>query len=128
MRLLLDTNVLLWAMAGDARIDHLRARLLDEDNEVYVSAASYWEVAIKAGIGKLDVDVRQLRQAVRLSGFAELPVLGVHTERLAGLPAIHRDPFDRLLVAQADVEPMRLLTSDRLLAGYGASVEVIRTG
>ena len=123
--MLLDTNVLLWTMAGDARADHLRDRLLDEDNEVYASAASYWEVAIKAGIGKLDVDVRQLRQAVRLSGFVELPVLGVHTERLAALPAIHRDPFDRLLVAQADVEPMRLLTSDRLLAAYGASVEVI---
>lgn len=125
MRLLLDTNVLLWAMAGDARVDHLRDRLLDEDNEVYVSAASYWEIAIKAGIGKLDVDVGKLRQAVRLSGFVELPVLGAHAERLAGLPQLHRDPFDRLLVAQAEAEPMRLLTSDRLLAGYGASVEVI---
>ena len=125
MRLLLDTNVLLWAMAGDARVDHLRERLLDDDNEVYVSAASYWEVAIKAGIGKLDVDVGELRRAVRSSGFAELPVLGVHTERLAGLPRIHRDPFDRLLLAQAEAEPMRLLTSDRLLAGYGASVEMV---
>ena len=125
MRLLLDTNVLLWTMAGDARADPLRERLLDEDNEVVVSVASYWEVAIKAGTGKLDVDVAQLRQAVRLSGFVELPVLGAHTEQLAGLPAIHRDPFDRLLVAQAQAEPMRLLTSDRLLAGYGASVEVV---
>ena len=125
MRLLLDTNVLLWTVAGEARVEHLRERLLDEDNEVYVSAASYWEVAIKAGIGKLDVDIGELRQAVRLSGFLELPVLGVHTERLAALPKIHRDPFDRLLVAQADTEPMRLLTLDRLLAGYGGSVEVV---
>ena len=125
MRLLLDTNVLLWTMAGDARADHLRERLLDEDNEVVVSVVSYWDVAIKAGIGKLDVDVAQLRRAVRLSGFVELPVLGAHTEQLAVLPAIHRDPFDRLLVAQARAEPMRLLTSDRLLAGYGASVEVV---
>ena len=89
MRLLLDTSVLLWAMAGDPRVDHLRDRLLDEDNEVYASAASYWEVAIKAGLGKLDVDVAELRRAVRLSGFAELPVLGAHAEQLAGLP---RDP------------------------------------
>lgn len=125
MRLLLDTNVLLWTMAGDARVDHLRERLLDEDNEVVVSVASYWEVAIKTAIGKLDVDVAQLRQAARLSGFLELPVLGAHVEQLRGLPAIHRDPFDRLLVAQAQAEPMRLLTSDRLLAGYGASVEVV---
>ena len=112
-------------MAGDARADHLHERLLDEDNEVVVSVASYWEVTIKAGIGKLDVDVAQLRRAVRLSGFVELPVLGVHTEQLAVLPAIHHDPFDRLLVAQARAEPMRLLTSDRLLAGYGGSVEVV---
>jgi PIN domain nuclease of toxin-antitoxin system len=125
VRLLLDTNVLLWAMAGDARVEALRERLLDEDNEVFVSAASYWEVAIKAGLGKLDVDVGELRRAVRLSGFVELPVLGAHTEQLAGLPALHRDPFDRLLVAQAQAEPMRLLTADRLLAGYGASVEVV---
>ena len=116
LRLLLDTNVLLWAMAGDARVDPLRERLLDEDNEVYVSAASCWEVAIKAGLGKLDVDVAELRKAVRPSGFLELPVLGAHTERLVGLPASHRDPFDRLLVAQARAEPMSLLTSDRLLA------------
>ena len=125
MRLLLDTNVLLWTMAGDARVDYLRERLLDEDNEVVVSVASYWQIALQAGLGKLDVDVGELRRAVRLSGFAELPVLGAHTERLAVLPAIHRDPFDRLLVAQAQAEPLRLLTADRLLAGYGASVEVV---
>jgi PIN domain nuclease of toxin-antitoxin system len=125
VRLLLDTNVLLWTVVDDARVEHLRERLLDEDNEVVVSVASYWKVAIKAGLGKLDVDIGELRRAVRLSGFVELPVLGAHTERLAGLPAIHRDPFDRLLVAQALAEPMRLLTSDRLLAGYGPSVEVV---
>lgn len=125
MRLLLDTNVLLWTIAGDARVLPLKDRLLDDDNEVFVSVASYWEVAIKAGIGKLNVDVAELRQAARLSGFLELPVLGPHTEQLARLPALHRDPFDRLLVAQAQAEPMRLLTSDALLAGYGSAVEVI---
>jgi len=125
VRLLLDTNVLLWTIAGDERVEHLRDRILDDDNEIYVSAASYWEVAIKAGIGKLDVDVASLRQAARESGYLELPVLGVHTEQLAKLPAIHKDPFDRMLVAQADAEPMRLLTADHLLASYGPSVEVI---
>ena len=125
MRLLLDTNVLLWTLAGDPRVEHLQARIVDDDNEVYVSAASFWEVAIKAGIGKLDVDVAQLREAARDSGYLELPVLGAHTEHLAGLPAIHKDPFDRMLVAQAKAEPMRLLTSDQLLAQYGSNIEVV---
>lgn len=125
MRLLLDTNVLLWTLAGDPRVQHLQDRIVDDDNEIYVSAASYWEVAIKAGIGKLEVDISTLRQAARESGFLELPVLGAHTEQLAKLPAIHKDPFDRMLVAQAHAEPMRLLTADRLLASYGPGIEVI---
>jgi len=125
LRLLLDTNVLLWVAAGDERVAHLQNRILDSDNEVYVSAASFWEVAIKVGIGKLDIDVARLRQEVRDSGYLELPVLGVHTEQLALLPAIHKDPFDRMLVAQANAEPMRLLTGDQLLSQYGANIEVI---
>jgi len=93
--------------------------------EIYVSAATFWEVAIKAGIGKLDVDVAALRQAARESGYLELPVLGVHTEQLAKLSAIYKDPFDRMLLAQASAEPMRLLTADHLLAGCSPNVEVI---
>lgn len=125
MRLLLDTNVMLWALAGLRRVEHLQPRLVDDDNDVYASVASFWEVAIKAGIGKLDVDVATLRQAARDSGWIELPVLGPHTEQLAKLPLLHRDPFDRILVAQAHAEPMRLLTSDSLLAGYGGGIEVV---
>jgi PIN domain nuclease of toxin-antitoxin system len=125
MRLLLDTNVLLFVMAGAARVEHLEDRIVSDDNEVYVSAASYWEVAIKNGIGKLAIDVAQLRQAANASGFIELPVTGAHTEYLTGLPSIHKDPFDRILVAQATAEPMRLLTTDAVLAGYGAQVEVV---
>jgi PIN domain nuclease of toxin-antitoxin system len=125
LRLLLDTNVLLWVAAADPRVAHLQERIVDPDNEVYVSAATYWEVAIKAGIGKLEVDVAQLRQAAREGGYLELPVLGVHTEQLAKLPTIHKDPFDRMLVAQANAEPMRLLTSDQMLLQYGPNVELI---
>jgi PIN domain nuclease of toxin-antitoxin system len=125
VRLLLDTNVLLWVAAGDPRVEHLQSRIVDADNEVYVSAASFWEVAIKSGIGKLNVDVAALRQAARDNGYLELPVLGAHTEHLARLPALHKDPFDRMLVAQANAEPMKLMTSDALLAGYGMNVEVI---
>jgi PIN domain nuclease of toxin-antitoxin system len=125
LRLLLDTNVLLWVVAGSARIARLYGQLLDPQNEVFVSTASLWEVAIKSALGKLDVDVVLLRRTVLDSGFVELPVLGAHTEALVRLPPIHKDPFDRLLVAQAMSEPMRLLTADRVLAGYGAHVEVV---
>lgn len=125
MRLLLDTNVLLWVAAGDRRAVHLQERITDPTNEVFVSAATYWEIAIKAGLGKLAIDLVSLRQTAARSGYTELPVLGIHTEQLVHLPPLHGDPFDRLLVAQAISEPMRLLTSDRVLAGYGAHVEVI---
>ena len=125
MRLLLDTNVLLWAVAGSPRASHLRGRLMDQGNDVFVSAASLWEVAIKSALGKLAMDVALLRKAALDTGFFELSVLGVHTEALVHLPPIHKDPFDRLLVAQAITEPMRLLTSDRVLVGYGAHVELI---
>jgi PIN domain nuclease of toxin-antitoxin system len=109
----------------DLAIAHLQERITDSDNEVYVSAASFWEVAIQAGIGKLNINVAVLRQAARESGYLELPVRVVHTEKLVQLPAIHKDPFDRILVAQANAEPMRMLTSDRLLAPYGSNVKVI---
>lgn len=125
MRLLLDTHVLLWALAGHAKIKRISARMLDDDNRVYFSVASLWEVAIKSGIGKLDADVAQVRRAARDSGFEELPVVGGHIEALAGLPEFHRDPFDRLLVAQAIAEPMQLLTADADVALYGSHVELI---
>ena len=125
MRLLLDTNVLLWVVAGSARIARLHGQLLDPRNEVFVSTASLWEVAIKSALGKLDVDVVLLRRTALDSGYVELPVLGAHTETLVRLPPIHKDPFDRLLVAQAMSEPMRLLTSDRVLTEYGPHVELI---
>ena len=125
MRLLLDTKLLLWIAAADRRVVHLKERITDPANEVFVSAATYWEIAIKAGLGKLIVDLVSLRATAARSGYIELPVLGIHTEQLVHLPLIHKDPFDRLLVAQAISEPMRLLTSDRVLAEYGAHVEII---
>jgi PIN domain nuclease of toxin-antitoxin system len=125
LRLLLDTNVLLWAMAGHSRVEALRERLLDADNDVFVSVVCYWEIAIKSGLGKLEVSLPDLRRAVAQSGFLELPVLGAHTEELARLPPLHRDPFDRLLVAQAICEPLRLLTGDAAMASYGNAVELV---
>jgi PIN domain nuclease of toxin-antitoxin system len=119
VRVLLDTHVFLWTLSGSPRIEPVRDLILSEESDVYVSAASLWEIAIKSSLGKLKADVVELRAASRASGFGELPVTGLHAEALAQLPRHHTDPFDRLLVAQAMAEPMRLLTADTRLAGYG---------
>jgi len=122
-RVLLDTHLLLWALGDPSRIPAAARRLIGEA-EIHVSASSIWEIGIKAAIGKLTADPREVLAALAPAGFLELPVTGEHAARAASLPPIHRDPFDRLLVAQALTEPMRLLTTDKVLAGYGDIVTV----
>jgi len=124
VRVLLDTHLLLWALAAPARVPP-RARRVIRDAEVYVSAASIWEISIKAALGKLRADPHEVLEALEPAGFLSLPIAGEHAARVATLPPIHRDPFDRLLVAQALVEPMCLLTDDAVLAAYGEIVTVI---
>lgn len=128
MHLLLDTQVLLWALGDPARLDsQTRAALEDTANQVLFSAASIWEIAIKAGLGRTDFGVRpeDVTQAAREAGFQELPVRAEAAARVAGLPPLHRDPFDRLLVAQAMAEPARLFTADALLPPYSELVTLI---
>jgi PIN domain nuclease of toxin-antitoxin system len=125
VRLLLDTHILLWALAGDRRLGKAEALLLDPANTVMVSSASYLELAIKISQGKIDVAIPQIRAAVVESGFKELPVNGTHAEILAGLPWRHKDPFDRILAAQALAEPLRLVTADAQIAGYSDTVILI---
>lgn len=125
MKLLLDTHVLLWVVTDSPRIKALRKRLLAADNDVYFSVASLWEIAIKVSLSKLQADAAEIREAALEGGFVELPVLGQHALQVGGLPWHHRDPFDRLLVAQAMAEPMRLLTADESLLAYGGQVELI---
>ena len=122
MRLLLDTDVLLWTLAGHERVAHLRERILDVETEVYVSAASFWEIELRDDLGGLGAGT--FREAARDSGFKELPVLGAHVSALESVPA-HTNEFARMLVAQAAAEPVRLLTADSNLAGFGANIEVI---
>jgi PIN domain nuclease of toxin-antitoxin system len=93
--------------------------------EVFVSAVSIWEVSIKAALGKLAADPAELLAEIEPAGFNLLPVTGEHAAAVARLPAVHADPFDRMLVAQAKTEPLLLLTNDSLLAGYGDCVELI---
>ncbi len=123
-RILLDTQLVLWALSGDKRLPKKARALLDE-SEVFVSAASIWEIAVKSALGKLEADAAEVRASLGPTGFAELPVTGAHAEKVARLPAHHRDPFDRLLVAQSACEPLVLLTADAQLAKYGGLVWVL---
>jgi len=118
MRILLDTNALLWALTNGPRIDPVRELLLDDGNEVFVSSVSWWEIAIKTRIGKLEASIPEIRIAAQASGFLELPLLGSHAEVLATIPRYHNDPFDHMLLAQAMAEPMRLITGDSILPQY----------
>jgi len=128
MRLLLDTHLLLWASARSRRLPKEARRLLENPrNEVLYSAVSLWEIAIKLGLRRSDfrVDLGLLRPALSEMGFVELPVTGDHAELLVDLPPIHKDPFDRMLVAQSLFEPLILLTNDDPLAAYGDVVRVV---
>ena len=123
MNLLLDTHVLIWWDEGRQLAANAQRAIADADS-VYVSAASAWEVAIKIGLGRLRPS-RTVEQATHESGFLELPVTFRHAERVARLPTHHRDPFDRLLVAQAVTEGAVLLTADERLTAYGDAVRLV---
>src|SRR5262245_50986983 len=115
MRLMLDTQVLLWSIASSRRLTAATRRLIeDADNEIYFSAASLWEISIKSALRRPDftVDPEVFRDALFESGLIELPVTGAHAVGVARLPAIHRDPFDRMLIAQCLHEPLILVTND----------------
>lgn len=125
MRLLLDTHIFLWAVAGSSLLRPAARRLIEGADEVYVSAASIWEIAIKARLGKIQADAQELGAAIDASGFLELPVSAAHAAGVARLDLHHNDPFDRLLVAQALAEPLKLLTADEVLAKYSDVVVLI---
>ena len=128
MKLLLDTHLLLWAAGMPQRLP-AQARLLLErpETEPLVSVASLWEVAIKSGLGRTDfsVDPRLLRRGLLENGYVELDVTGAHTVAVDLLPPIHKDPFDRILVAQAQVEGLTLLTTDEIVARYPGPIQAV---
>jgi PIN domain nuclease of toxin-antitoxin system len=125
VRLLLDTHVFLWFLADAGDLSQDARRDIDAAEEVFVSAASIWESAIMAALGKLKVDVEQVAAGIERSGFLELPVRASHAAQVASLPDHHRDPFDRLLIAQAISEPLVLLTADRVFAQYTSLVRLV---
>ncbi len=127
MRILLDTHVLVWALAEPDRLDAETTQALkDRANEVLFSAVSIWEIAIKYRLGRPDFqrEPNDIERAALRTGFIELPLRAATAARVAALPLIHRDPFDRLLVAQAMAEPATLYTADRRLAAYSELVRV----
>jgi PIN domain nuclease of toxin-antitoxin system len=125
MRLLLDTHIFLWAVQGNASLKPRVRRMMEAAEEIYVSAASIWEIAVKSRLGKIEASVIDLVEAIEESGFLELPVRALHAVGVAELPLYHTDPFDRLLVSQAMVEPLRLLTVDTVLGQYGDLVMLV---
>jgi len=128
MKLLFDSHLLIWSAAGSGRMPkRALAMLNDRDNEIYYSAASLWEITIKA-FGKqrgFQVDPRLLLRSLRDNGFLELPVTSHHAIAVLGLPDIHKDPFDRLLIVQAITEGITLLTSDATVAKYPGPIQKV---
>ena len=129
MSFLLDTHVLLWAAGAPERLpSDARAMIESPGTELFFSAASLWEVAIKSGLGRPDfrVDPRLLRRGLLENDYTELPVTGAHAVAVELLPPIHRDPFDRILVVQAQVEGITLLTADEVVGRYPGDIQVLR--
>jgi PIN domain nuclease of toxin-antitoxin system len=128
MKLLLDTHLLLWAAGEPRRLSKQARTLIDNrDNELLFSAASLWELAIKRGLGRKDfrVDARLLRRGLLDNGYGELPIISDHVVAAESLPPIHKDPFDRILVAQASVEGVTLLTMDSLVSQYPGPIRTV---
>lgn len=128
MKLLLDTHLLLWAASAPKRLPKAAHALIkDLDNDLLFSAASLWEIAIKSSLGREDfrVGARLLRRGLLDNGYTELPITSEHAVNLDQLPSAHKDPFDRILVAQAMVEGITLLTNDRKLIGYPGPIRKV---
>lgn len=128
MKLLLDTHLLLWAAGDPGRLSAAAIAMIENtENELFFSAANLWEIAIKQGLGRADfhVDARVLRRGLLDNGYSELPITSEHAVAIDALPPIHKDPFDRILVAQAMIEGITLLTTDSLVAQYPGPVKPV---
>ncbi len=128
MKLLLDTHLLLWAAGQPEKLSEEACTLLDNlQNELFFSSASLWEIIIKRGLGREDfrVDPRLLRRGLLDNGYHEMAITSEHALMLENLPSIHKDPFDRILVAQSMVEGLLLLTADSVLAQYPGSIRKV---
>lgn len=126
MRLLLDTHIILWVLADHPALSKAARKYIDQSELVFASSVSLWEMHIKIALGKLNLNADDLPQRLADSGLEPLPVTWEHAHALGRLPLIHRDPFDRLLIAQAISEPLKFLTADMLLAEYSELIIVAK--
>jgi PIN domain nuclease of toxin-antitoxin system len=129
MKLLLDTQMIIWAAFWPELLPgQARQLIADDENRIYFSPVSLWEVAIKSGQNRPDfqVDARILRHRLLERDYHEIAINGLHTTAVGGLPPLHKDPFDRLLLTQAKIEDISLLTSDTILSAYPAPVILVR--
>jgi PIN domain nuclease of toxin-antitoxin system len=128
MRILLDTHIALWALTDSPRLSpEARTMILDPSNDIFFSAATVWEIAIKHRLARRDMPVSgsEARELFVRSGYVELPITAIHAATTESLPPHHADPFDRIMVAQAIAEPLRFLTHDRALLPYGHPISLV---
>lgn len=125
MRVLLDTHIIIWALSEPSKLSDKAKSIIKDADQLFVSSASTWEMAIKSGLGKLDVDLDHFTSELSRQGVIELPVSWQHTKLVKTLPHYHRDPFDRLIIAQAICEPLILLTHDKILSQYSDLVRLV---
>lgn len=125
MRILLDTHLVYWSYYETNRLPAKARKLLLDAEAVFVSSASIWEIAIKSRLGKINANPKRLTEHIEVAGFHELPVSAKHACIVADLPLHHTDPFDRLLIAQAIAEPLRLVTVDKVLRPYSELVLIV---
>lgn len=128
MKYLLDTHLILWAASSPGKISRQGLSIIEhEDSVLLFSAASMWEITIKSSLGRSDFNVNPhlLRRGLLDNGWEELPITSSHAIAVEHLPPIHKDPFDRILLAQAEVEGIVLLTTDELMARYAVSVQLV---
>ena len=125
MKFLLDTHILLWWLKADRLLSSNAQQIIENtSNQILVSSVNLWEIALKNSLGRLEIDLDDLRHCIDQSGFDYLPILPAHALAISGLKPLHCDPFDRMLVAQSRIESARLLTHDALVASYEHTILV----
>ncbi len=123
MKFLLDTHVLIWSLQDNERLSHqIKTLINDANNEIYISAASIWEIAIKSSLNKINLSVDEILETLQHSDYYPLPITFFHTAKIIHLPHYHHDPFDRILIAQAWIEEMTLITHDAKIQQYDISI------
>ncbi len=125
MRVLLDTHIIIWALSEPDKLSNEAKKIIQDADQLFVSSASIWEMAIKSSLGKLNADLDAITSELKRLGVIELTISWQHSKQVKLLPHHHRDPFDRLIVSQAICEPLILLTHDKVLAEYTELVKLV---